>query len=256
MPIFISKVEYKIYFGILFTLYLILTGISIRKTDSDRVRLFKVLIVIFPPFIAYFIVPLIMNNVTILPLGMVIIFSGSISYKFFDKIPLKISLVLLVFFLGYFGYPKFAREVFYQKSIVNESLPKELIFSGNKTLNKDDSKPLVLEFWNSGCVKCIKDFPKFQDFYNNNFDQFRIVSVNVPLRRDKERHFNAQKFIDSLGFNFPVYSMDAKDAKEIGINSYPTVLVIHKNQIKYRGVFYFHESKRYNTINIIERVIK
>jgi thiol-disulfide isomerase/thioredoxin len=88
-------------------------------------------------------------------------------------------------------------------------------------------KILILNFWNTGCGVCKKEFPIFNSIYTDlkNKAGVKIISVNVPLQRDSIDQ--AHNYVAAAGYKFPVYYMEQKEAFEaFGITSYPTILMI------------------------------
>ena len=258
MPAFISRASFKDLIGILFCLYFLTLLIIIKKNDSKKTKRNKILILLLPAITIYLLFPLFTLNLRTLPLGVSIILSGlAANYLYRKSISLKLCTCVIVVLLGRYGYPKYSLELSYQESMINQPLNSKLNFltqTHPNILNRSKNKIQVLEFWNSACGQCIKDFPKFQEFFETYDEDYEIYSVNVPWRRDKEKNFNPNSFVDSLGYSFPVLSMEYDEAKKLEVNLFPTVLVIDNRTIKYRGRLIYGNSSKYNITEVLKKI--
>lgn len=102
---------------------------------------------------------------------------------------------------------------------------------------------LVLDFWNSTCGVCFRDFPKVQELYDKIENNSQIAFYSVHCRRsDKGETFETgQHILRDRNYSFPAVSIDLKDQALAtwGIKCYPTVLIIDSNcNIVYRGNIY------------------
>lgn len=258
MPFYVSRISFNIYIGVLFCIYFLIPILTFTKSDTKKVRLFKILIILIPGLIVYLIYPIFIWNIRLFPLGLSVLLAGVLGYLLMYKnIILKIAISLVFIVCGKYLYPKYVTEISYQESLVNIPINQKLNFKKDNlnVIEKSERKLVILEFWNSACSQCIKDFPRFQEFYVENKDEYQIYSVNIPWKRDKENSFNPEKFIDSLKFNFPVLSMEYDEAKKLGIKYFPTALIIDKKVIKYNGKL-IYKSKGKNDINKIIKKIK
>ncbi len=111
-------------------------------------------------------------------------------------------------------------------------------------------KYTILDFWNTGCGICFREFPKFEELYvkyqSNN--DVAIYAVNVKLSRDKEGI--SFDIISEKGYSFPTLQYgQIEEAKDVfGVTVYPTVLVLDQTgAIVFRGdmekAFSFVDSK-------------
>ncbi len=247
--------------AVLFFVFFVFPIFSLKKNDSHDVTKTKYQIIVIPLFLIYLIFGLIGDDfLKVLPLILAIIMGGFISFMLVGKnYFLRVLVVFSLSFLCYIFYPKYATEISYQKSLVNEHINDEISFLNNDSLKigkiKNSDKLIILEFWNSACAQCIKAFPKYQEFYEKNKTKYDLYSVNIPWRRDKERRFNASQFVDSLGFNFSVLSMEYESAKKLGIDVFPKIIVIDKNNIiRYRGAFAYGTKNRYHFETILKKI--
>lgn len=257
MPAFIDKVPYRVYVGVLFCIYFLIPILSFKKSDTKKVRLFKILIILIPGILIYLFFPIYNWSPKLFPLGTSVLLAGTLGYFLsYKSILPKLLISLLVFMFGYYYYPKYSTEITYQQSLINVPISQNLKFNGDNLnlLERSNSKLVILEFWNSACAPCIKDFPKFQKFYDENKNKYEIYSVNIPWIRDQENNFNAKEFTESLNFKFPVLSMAYDEAKKLDIKSFPTALIIDNETIKYNGRLVY-ESKGKNDIHKIIKKI-
>ncbi|MFT7050831.1 MAG: thiol-disulfide isomerase/thioredoxin [Psychroserpens sp.] len=258
LPAFISKVSHKIFIGVLFCIYFLIPILSFKKSDTKKVRLFKILIITIPGIIIYLIFPIFNWSPKLFPLGISVLLAGIFGYFLPNKnVLLKLLISVILVALGYHYFPKYSSEISYRQNFINVTLNQNLKFHEDNLnlLETSNSKLVILEFWNSACAQCIKDFPKFQKFYNENKNKYEIYSVNIPWKRDKENNFNAKKFIDSLNFDFPVLSMEYEEAKKLEVMYFPTALIIDRKNIKYNGRLIYESKGKNDMLKIIKKII-
>ena len=89
-----------------------------------------------------------------------------------------------------------------------------VVDANGKTVNLSDlrGKPVVLNFWASWCIYCVKEMPDFEEAYNAYGDEIHFVMLNTLS--DGETKATANSLISNAGYNFPVYF------DESGIASY------------------------------------
>jgi len=98
-----------------------------------------------------------------------------------------------------------------------------------KTITNMDfvGKYTILDFWNTGCGVCFREFPQFEEQYvkyrsNNNM---AIYAVNIKLPRDKEGI--SFEIISERGYSFPTLQGEEGVQKIFGVEVYPTVVVLN-----------------------------
>ena len=110
---------------------------------------------------------------------------------------------------------------------------------GNTNTNQDFAgKFTILDFWNTGCGVCFREFSKFEEQYMKYmaYSNVALFSVNVKLPRDKEGV--SFEIISERGYSFPTLIIDKmEDAQNIfGVTVYPTVVVLNPQGIMvFRG---------------------
>jgi thiol-disulfide isomerase/thioredoxin len=137
-----------------------------------------------------------------------------------------------------------------RKSIINTSCPEFVLKDLNNntvSLKSLKGKIIVLDFWATWCIPCIKRFPGLQatlDRYKNDQDVvFFLVNTfeRVPAT---ERLTSVKTFFEKNNYNFSVLLDDQttkyKLSKELGISSIPTKIIIDK-----KGNIVFKEAGGY-----------
>ena len=104
-----------------------------------------------------------------------------------------------------------------------------------ETINLDDylgKKPILLEFWTTGCFYCVKTIPALNEFYGKYKDKAFIFSINCG---ESERRISA--FAERHGINYPIL-MDKRNevASSYFVRGIPAIVVIGKDKkVKYFG---------------------
>ena len=89
-------------------------------------------------------------------------------------------------------------------------------------------KPIVLNFWASGCGPCVAEMPEFQKAYEEYGDRVVFLMVNY-IGFFGETVQSASNFVENNGYTFPVYFDSEHDAAATyGINSIPQTFFITK----------------------------
>jgi thiol-disulfide isomerase/thioredoxin len=95
---------------------------------------------------------------------------------------------------------------------------------------------LIMDFWNNGCGVCFKKFPEFEQLYQSyqHRDDIQFYAVNVAIREgDEER---ARQTIAEWDYTFPnLLIKDKIFADKLGVELYPTLLIIRNDSIVYKG---------------------
>ncbi|NDW12558.1 hypothetical protein D0T50_06595 [Bacteroides sp. 214] len=160
----------------------------------------------------------------------------------------KISIASMLLFgslwLSYFGLDMWLHKWNYgtYRPNIEEVLKTDLIFDTEVEDSKFyvDSvkdKYLILDFWSSSCRRCVALFPVVQSLHEYYKDNNDVCLISVFCRNNDETILKGKGTIENQDCNFPCVSMNIHDGtlKTIGVNSYPTVLIIRNNVIIYRG---------------------
>lgn len=113
------------------------------------------------------------------------------------------------------------------------------------------SNYIILEFWNSSCGSCIKQFPQYQKLYDKYKNEILIRSVFVRYK-DNENIFDGINCINKQECNFPIWSIDKNSSllKELEIKVYPTIIIInHDKEIIFKGNLKEAENKMYHLLD-------
>lgn len=103
----------------------------------------------------------------------------------------------------------------------------EVVFSsldGNAavTMSSFRGRPVLLTFWASWCGPCRVELPELSKLYGELVGTgFVLMTVNVDQNPAAGR-----RFLESLGLSLPVYRLDPRDTKSLGINALPANILL------------------------------
>lgn len=105
---------------------------------------------------------------------------------------------------------------------------------GNKVNLSGQSNLIVLDAWNINCGACFVKFPRFEELYQKYQSAgIQFYAANVALRDgDSER---ARQIISEWEYTFPSILLQTEDAEQLGIEVYPTILIIQNDSLVFRG---------------------
>ena len=106
--------------------------------------------------------------------------------------------------------------------IMSDSAEKKMPF-----LRKVEAKYTLIDFWFSGCVPCIAEFPSIHNLYSKYRQRgFDVIGISIDMPTDK------QKWLDVISkhkLNWKQYwDIEGKEAKRFYIDSYPTTFLLDK----------------------------
>ncbi|MFH1847003.1 MAG: TlpA disulfide reductase family protein [Candidatus Omnitrophota bacterium] len=98
-------------------------------------------------------------------------------------------------------------------------------------LLKDDKK-VVLVFFTTWCVYCVREIPEVNNFYQQNMDKAHVYGINIQESKKK-----VEAFAESKGIKYPIiFDTDGRVASLYGIRGIPAVIGIDKDgSLVYRG---------------------
>lgn len=103
----------------------------------------------------------------------------------------------------------------------------------NTTLElKNAKEPIVLlNFWASWCVPCLKEFPSLVAFQEKYKDSVKVVGINGDTDEPLE---NIKKTEGKYKLNFEsVMDADEKISEKFMIRTYPVSIVFHRGKVIY-----------------------
>lgn len=113
---------------------------------------------------------------------------------------------------------------------VGQIFPKDFFKGYEQMQNKiwENNRYYLVDFWYSHCAPCIEGFPKlkkiYAQFHSKGFD---IVSISTDKQKDKKDYISAIKKY-KLTWNH-VWDKDGVTAEKYNINSFPTYILVDKN---------------------------
>ena len=221
-----------------------LLGCSIQQLPT-RIFSFSSLLISFPDFLFHLF-------------GIFMGYLFYISGKYL-KSGIVVASIICCSFMYFKGYSLWLHKLNFGTftGIVNHKAEKpefQLTDSNGNIITNQDfiGKYTVLDFWNTGCGVCFREFPKFEEQYvkyssNNNVV---LYAVNFKLSRDNEGV--AFEIFSERGYSFPtLQGGKTEDAENIfGVTVYPTVVVLNP-----AGVMVFRGNKE-NAFSFVESELK
>lgn len=122
-----------------------------------------------------------------------------------------------------------------QKHSVYESNFQSLNLTTTKKttieLKKDPTPIIVLNFWASWCVPCLKEFPSLVQFQEKYQGKVKVIGINGDVENSSEL---IKKTESKYRLNFEsVEDSDEKIAESFLIRTYPVSIVFHKGKVIY-----------------------
>ena len=105
--------------------------------------------------------------------------------------------------------------------------PEDVVFSsldGSTAMTIADvrGRPVLLTFWASWCGPCRVELPELSKLYGELVGRgFILITVNVD-----QHPLMGKRFLDSLGLTLPVYRIDPRITKALGVDALPTNILL------------------------------
>jgi thiol-disulfide isomerase/thioredoxin len=230
--------EHSYMLSVFFITYF-LTSFYIFSTSVTKQRDF---VFLNAPFVVVLLITSIVERYFALTLTY-IIFTPIISYLAYLFVVKKAKYllavtVLLLMFVQFFFFPN----VF--SFLVNKDektyLKMPLIILRNAkgdTVQLQQDKIYVLDFWSTSCSVCFKKFPRFNEFFklNNGQKNTEIYAVHVPFKQDTFPQ--TTHILDSFNYSFPcLYAVSAEElSKKINVKLFPNYIIIKNGRVVYSG---------------------
>ncbi len=90
------------------------------------------------------------------------------------------------------------------------------------TMAEFRGRPVLLTFWASWCGPCRVELPELSKLYGELAGRgFVLLTVNVD-----HNPVAGRRFLDALGLSLPVYRLNPRDTKAIGIDALPANILL------------------------------
>ena len=128
----------------------------------------------------------------------------------------------------------------------------------NAYIQKNNEKPLVINFWATWCAPCVKELPYFEELHQKN-QNIKIVTVSLDF--DKQVESKLKPFLKKKNYSFVATYMADKNfnnwiskVDENWSGSIPATWIINEN----KGIFVEQEFVSYEELNqfVNESLIK
>jgi thiol-disulfide isomerase/thioredoxin len=96
-------------------------------------------------------------------------------------------------------------------------------------------RPLVLDFWGTWCPPCVALTPRLKALHQQYTGKIDLVGIAL------DEAANVRQYLASNAMTWPNIAIPAKESansliEKMGVDSYPTFILVHKGVIVYRGV--------------------
>lgn len=128
----------------------------------------------------------------------------------------------------------------------------------NAYIQKNNEKPLVINFWATWCAPCVKELPYFEELHQKN-QNIKIVTVSLDFNKQVESKL--KPFLKKKNYSFVATYMADKNfnnwiskVDENWSGSIPATWIINGN----KGIFVEQEFASYEELNqfVNESLIK
>lgn len=123
--------------------------------------------------------------------------------------------------------------------LVPEFKLKEMYYYSKPTFSSADIKDkwVILDFWSTGCVACVKSFPKLNKLQTEFLDDIQFVLI---AKNDRKYNSNVREIYDKyrrkLNLSLPI-AYDTLLFEQFGIETVPHVIIVDKSRRVYAVTF-------------------
>lgn len=115
------------------------------------------------------------------------------------------------------------------------------IYGNDFNSNSLKEKYLVIKFWFINCIKCIEEFPDLNNLVNKNSKNNDIIFLSLALDSDPK----LIEFLKNRQFKYKVVGNQSSYIEKLGINEYPTHILVNKNGIIYKVLGSYTSLEKY-----------
>ncbi len=117
----------------------------------------------------------------------------------------------------------------YQVGNVMRDFTVSTIDGQELTLSKilEEKEAVVLNFWYTDCNPCKSEFPLLQAAYEAYSDKIEVITMN-PTDISGDDAEKIAQFRDEYGLTMPMATCSSKWFSVLGVNSYPTTVIIDR----------------------------
>ena len=123
-------------------------------------------------------------------------------------------------------------------TIVDDSFPMQNEMGDTLILGDFKGKYLLLDCWYTRCGLCYQAMPKVQEVYDKYKNNSNIHIYTLHSRVKNETFSTGIEILKKKGYSLPALSvsMDEPNLKELGVRTYPKVLIFDKeSRLVFRG---------------------
>ncbi|MNV00583.1 Thiol-disulfide oxidoreductase ResA [compost metagenome] len=97
----------------------------------------------------------------------------------------------------------------------------------DETIELNTNKVMILDFWYTSCMPCIKTIPHLNKLKQKYKDKIEIVGIN-PIENQLKQKDKIEQFLKQIPMDYPILLVNEIPA-EYNIRVYPTLYIIDQN---------------------------
>lgn len=159
---------------------------------------------------------------------------------------ISIIIILLTHFIIQPNWASFYRNQINNESLIVNDL-KDLKLNDINSLNFDENT-YILDLWYSKCAVCYKNMEELEKWAKSNPEHHdNIFLVNILL--EGEKFEKNMKLVEKYGFKSTYTRLSFEEFKELGVQTYPTQIVVKNNKIIFVGDLELNKNVILNNIS-------